>query len=108
VIIGVSPDLPHTADLPPAKEIGLRIFKPMVAIALRAFWHVHLHGAKHVPAAGPVILASNHIGLLDGPVLEVFCGGALMAAAINPHHQQLRAFNDEGTGSYRYWMLAPS
>jgi hypothetical protein len=37
VIIGVSPDLPHTADLPPAKEIGLRIFKPMVAIALRAF-----------------------------------------------------------------------
>jgi beta-fructofuranosidase len=45
--------------------------------------------------------------LLDGPVLEVFCGGALMAAAINPHHQQLRAFNDEGTGSYRYWMLAP-
>ena len=69
MIIGVSPDLPHTADLPPAKEIGLRIFKPMVAIALRAFWHVHLHGAKHVPAAGPVILASNHIGLLDGPVL---------------------------------------
>ena len=69
MITGVSPDLPHTADLPPSREIGLRIFKPIVAIALRTYWRVHLHGAEHVPDAGPVILASNHIGLLDGPVL---------------------------------------
>jgi 1-acyl-sn-glycerol-3-phosphate acyltransferase len=69
VIIGVSPDLPHTADLPSAKEIGLRIFKPIVAIALRSYWRVHVRGAEHIPDAGPVILAANHIGLLDGPVL---------------------------------------
>jgi 1-acyl-sn-glycerol-3-phosphate acyltransferase len=69
VIIGVSPDLPHTVDLPPTREIGLRIVKPIVAIVLRNYWRVQVHGEEHVPDAGPVILAANHIGLLDGPVL---------------------------------------
>lgn len=41
---------------------------------------------------GPVRL------LLDGPVLEIFCGGALMAAPLEPVHQYLR-------GTCRYWVL---
>ena len=36
---------------------------------LRPFWKVTLHGAEHVPADGPVILAGNHTGFLDGPLL---------------------------------------
>ena len=28
-----------------------------------------MHGSEHVPTTGPVILAANHIALLDGPVL---------------------------------------
>jgi beta-fructofuranosidase len=44
--------------------------------------------------------------LLDGPVLEIFCGGALMGAPVNPLHQQLSASHDTG-GTYRYWVLAP-
>ena len=32
-------------------------------------WRVKVHGAWNVPGSGPVILAANHIGLLDGPAL---------------------------------------
>jgi 1-acyl-sn-glycerol-3-phosphate acyltransferase len=30
------------------------------------------HGAENVPATGPVILAANHIGVADGPLLGLF------------------------------------
>jgi 1-acyl-sn-glycerol-3-phosphate acyltransferase len=69
VIEGISPDLPHTGDLPTGKEWGLRLVRPIAALVLRSWWRVQVHGAEHVPATGAVILAANHIGLLDGPVL---------------------------------------
>jgi 1-acyl-sn-glycerol-3-phosphate acyltransferase len=33
---------------------------------------VTLHGVEHVPATGPVILASNHVGVADGPLLAIY------------------------------------
>ena len=30
------------------------------------------HGTENVPADGPVILAANHIGVADGPLLGLF------------------------------------
>jgi 1-acyl-sn-glycerol-3-phosphate acyltransferase len=69
VIEGVSPDLPHTDQLPAPKEWVLRLTRPLVRLALRVCWRVKVHGGRHVPGSGPVILAANHIGLLDGPVL---------------------------------------
>ena len=38
-------------------------------LGLRLSWRVTVHGAQHVPRSGPVILAANHIGMLDGPAL---------------------------------------
>jgi 1-acyl-sn-glycerol-3-phosphate acyltransferase len=32
-------------------------------------WATDVVGAHHVPATGPVLLAANHSGLVDGPVL---------------------------------------
>lgn len=69
MIEGVSADLPHTNHLPPAKEWGLRIVRVPVGLFLRSWWRVQLHGVENVPRTGPVILAANHIGLLDGPAL---------------------------------------
>lgn len=69
MIAGVSPDLPHTADLPPAKEWGLRLFRLPVRLLLGSWFRLRVHGREHVPATGPVILAANHIGVLDGPAL---------------------------------------
>ncbi|MGM0385001.1 MAG: lysophospholipid acyltransferase family protein [Actinomycetota bacterium] len=34
------------------------------------WWDTRVWGAEHVPAEGPVIVASNHIGVVDGPVLH--------------------------------------
>jgi 1-acyl-sn-glycerol-3-phosphate acyltransferase len=69
MIVGVSPDLPHTEELPPIRQWSLRIAKRPVAWIIRTLWRVHLHGAENVPRAGGVILAANHIGILDGPLL---------------------------------------
>jgi 1-acyl-sn-glycerol-3-phosphate acyltransferase len=43
--------------------------RPLVRLGLRLGWRVKVHGAQQVPSSGPVILAANHIGLLDGPAL---------------------------------------
>jgi 1-acyl-sn-glycerol-3-phosphate acyltransferase len=40
----------------------------LAALAARA-WRVHVAGADRVPSHGPVLLASNHTGFLDGLVL---------------------------------------
>ncbi|WP_106537312.1 lysophospholipid acyltransferase family protein [Haloactinopolyspora alba] len=36
---------------------------------LRTLWSVRVDGADHVPAHGPVILAPNHAGFIDAPLL---------------------------------------
>ncbi len=41
----------------------------MGPVLLRPPWRVHVHGAELVPRTGPVVLASNHAGFLDGPML---------------------------------------
>jgi 1-acyl-sn-glycerol-3-phosphate acyltransferase len=69
VIRGVSPDLPHTDRLPAPKEWVLRLTRPLVRLGLRLGWRVKVHDARYIPSSGPVILAANHIGLLDGPAL---------------------------------------
>jgi 1-acyl-sn-glycerol-3-phosphate acyltransferase len=69
VIAGVSPDLPHTDRLPATKEWFLRLTRPVVRYGLRLGWRAQVHGVRNVPRSGPVILAANHIGLLDGPAL---------------------------------------
>jgi 1-acyl-sn-glycerol-3-phosphate acyltransferase len=38
-------------------------------LGFRALWRIRVHGSEHVPSSGPVLLASNHIGFLDGPLL---------------------------------------
>jgi 1-acyl-sn-glycerol-3-phosphate acyltransferase len=72
VITGISPDLPHTHELPPAKEWGLRLLRVPVRLALGSWWRVRVHGREHVPRRGPVILVANHLGFLDGPALVAF------------------------------------
>ena len=69
MIEGVSPDLPHTDRLPTRAEWGLRLARPLVRLGLCLPWRVKVHGARSVPTSGAVILAANHIGVLDGPAL---------------------------------------
>lgn len=64
-------DLPASADEHPATRL-LRLLRPPAARLVRARWPVAVHHADRVPEAGGVILASNHIGIIDGPLLAVF------------------------------------
>jgi 1-acyl-sn-glycerol-3-phosphate acyltransferase len=69
VTSGISPDLPHTDREPSPGTWSFRLAQPVVAAALRTYWTVHVHGIDRVPLDGPVVLAANHLGVLDGPLL---------------------------------------
>lgn len=55
----------YAAPHPRRAKIGNRIGRSL----LPRVFHVQVLGAEHVPALGQVILAANHLGLLDGPLL---------------------------------------
>ncbi len=59
----------------------LRRARPLARWLVRRRYDVRVHGAGNVPASGPVILASNHIGLLDGPLLAAFAPRPVHALA---------------------------
>jgi 1-acyl-sn-glycerol-3-phosphate acyltransferase len=39
---------------------------------IRRRYDVREHGTAHVPPQGPVIVAANHTGVIDGPLLAIF------------------------------------
>lgn len=39
----------------------------------RVLWRVRVYGAQNVPLDGPLIVACNHLSLLDPPILGAFC-----------------------------------
>ncbi len=52
-------------------EGGLKFMRRLVRPYFTRRWDIHERGQGNVPEDGPVILASNHIGWLDGPLLFV-------------------------------------
>lgn len=45
------------------------VYPPVIAFARTAFaamgWRVEVSGAEHIPASGPAVITTNHIGYLD-------------------------------------------
>lgn len=50
----------------------LRVGRPISRRLLRRRFVVRVHGAEHHPGGGPVIVAANHIGYADGPLMVIF------------------------------------
>ncbi|MEO6471890.1 MAG: lysophospholipid acyltransferase family protein [Aeromicrobium sp.] len=50
-------------------EGGLGLLRSVMGRYIRSHWEIAERGEWHVPDTGPVIIASNHIGWLDGPLL---------------------------------------
>jgi 1-acyl-sn-glycerol-3-phosphate acyltransferase len=46
--------------------------RPLARFVIRRRVGVRVHGAEHLPATGPVIVACNHVGVADGPLLAIF------------------------------------
>lgn len=65
-------EIPRVDDVIPPTGALLRRLRPTAQALIRRRLRVVLHGTEHVPPTGPVVLASNHIGLLDGPLMAIF------------------------------------
>lgn len=63
-------ELPRPSDQHPRRGL-LRVLRPVARAGVGTYWDVKVHDRTRVPADGPVILASNHTGWLDGPLLTV-------------------------------------
>lgn len=63
-----APRLQSVDGLP---EAGLRLLRPWASSYLDRQWDIRERGGSYVPDDGPVILASNHLGWLDGPLLII-------------------------------------
>jgi len=61
--------LPRTDDVPAKHTLALRAGRPVARAVLRRRWEIHLHGAERVPATGAQLVAPNHIGFIDGPLM---------------------------------------
>jgi 1-acyl-sn-glycerol-3-phosphate acyltransferase len=68
----VTTDPLRTDEVPPPPERLQRALRPLGRAYFRRKYDVRIHGEHHVPRSGRVIIASNHIGLLDGPLLAAF------------------------------------
>ena len=55
-------------DAPAPAGIGLAIGRWVTNMLARR-WDMQVFGRENVPLSGPVILASNHMAMLDGPVM---------------------------------------
>jgi len=47
--------------------------KVSISTIARVLWRARTYGADNVPAAGPLIVACNHVSNLDPPLLGAFC-----------------------------------
>lgn len=50
-------------------EGGLKLLRPFGRRYIERRWKLRERGTHHVPEQGPVIIAANHIGWMDGPLL---------------------------------------
>jgi 1-acyl-sn-glycerol-3-phosphate acyltransferase len=65
-------DLPRTDHAVHPPHRLLAFLRPAGRAYFRARYDIQVHDAHHVPRTGAAVIASNHIGLLDGPLLAAF------------------------------------
>jgi 1-acyl-sn-glycerol-3-phosphate acyltransferase len=54
-------------------RLGAAIGRRLAAILARLLYSVRRHGVENLPTSGPVILAPNHTGFIDAPLLMGTC-----------------------------------
>lgn len=63
--------LPRTTSTPAPATRLLTRGRPPAQRILRSRFRLEIAGAENVPSSGPVLIAANHMSVLDGPLLAV-------------------------------------
>jgi 1-acyl-sn-glycerol-3-phosphate acyltransferase len=63
--------LPLSSRRHPPRAL-LSALRPVARVVIRRRVGVRVHGAENLPRKGPVIVACNHVGVADGPLLAIF------------------------------------
>ncbi|MEO7942674.1 MAG: lysophospholipid acyltransferase family protein [Marmoricola sp.] len=64
-------ELPSTSGVRPPHTRLLTAGRPLAQALIRRWYEVEILGAERVPATGPVVMAANHVGWIDGPLLAI-------------------------------------
>ena len=65
-------DIPRTHDAVHPSHRLLRALRPLGRAWFGRRYDVRVYGSERIRRRGPFIIASNHIGLLDGPMLAAY------------------------------------
>lgn len=65
-------DIPRTHEAVHPPHRLMRMLRPLARAWFNRRYDVRIYGEEHIRRTGPYIIASNHIGLLDGPLLAAF------------------------------------
>ncbi|HVV76886.1 MAG TPA: lysophospholipid acyltransferase family protein [Mycobacteriales bacterium] len=63
--------MPRRRDDPARESIPLFIARHLAQLILRLYFRLRLVGMDRIPRHGPVLLAGNHSGFLDGPIVMI-------------------------------------
>lgn len=64
-------ELPRTDDVKHPARALLTRGRGMGAEIVRRRWELEIRGAEHHPESGPVVVAGNHVGFMDGPLMAI-------------------------------------
>jgi 1-acyl-sn-glycerol-3-phosphate acyltransferase len=64
-------DRPRRKDDPARQSIPLAVSRRFASLVVRFYFRVDIRGLEHLPETGPVLIAGNHTGWLDGPLVQM-------------------------------------
>jgi 1-acyl-sn-glycerol-3-phosphate acyltransferase len=64
-------ELPSTTGVCAPHTRLLSVGRPLAQRLIGRWYDLELHDADKVPATGPVVMAANHVGWIDGPLLAI-------------------------------------
>jgi 1-acyl-sn-glycerol-3-phosphate acyltransferase len=86
-------ELPRSTDVPHPAHVVLHRLRPAAAAIVRRRWDLTVRGAERVPTRGPVVIAANHIGFMDGPLMAIVAPRPVhLLAKHEMYHGSLGAF----------------
>jgi 1-acyl-sn-glycerol-3-phosphate acyltransferase len=60
----------RTTD-PTREGLPLALARRIAALLIRVVFRIRMTGLEHLPRSGPVLIAGNHTGFLDGPLVMI-------------------------------------